>query len=817
MRQKNSDFNGWGHWGTKPGSFVIDEYHLERPWGYIYTTEKMLLRINHNGSGYAQVNPPGGIMLFKQERYEKTPAFMVWFVDDEQNVFSNFFQPNFLGITQKPETYQCTFCPESAEYRMTLNGWAITTRIAIAKDTPSIIMKVQVTNHGAACGLRAIPVWRAHNCKPDLALWDVPELYQSCKFFNNHGTGIMVETRDPDAHVANRKYTVIQTDLPVSDAELRFEKFVGRGSFENPEALFKPDWLIRNDIEYCLEEFRAPDAMGSQLPIAALRSDKITLKSGESLNFTVVLHHLDETDYTRLSAAITPATAMLSDDFWNQNQEKHEVFFRDLMGKFHTVSPDENFNRYINEWLPLQLYWVSKLDRGWPTGMRGTRDAAQDFSGISYLYPDLGRKMLATMFSCQRLDGSFPRQFSTQGPEGKHDLRDYSDSGCWVFELLCDYLNLSGDYAFLNTTFRWLDATEPATVREHAESLLAYYIDSANRGIHGLIKIRAGDWNDSINNAGLQGRGESTMVSCHVVYLLQLAAELLPEGNRYLNEAAVLRNNIRKYALNNAGFLNGVFTDNGEWLFSVQDPDGCERVNSPANSFGIIAGIFEPEELDRVIAKIETLKGPNGYRLFYPPLGRVPIKMAGRLGSGDIAPGNVENGTVYNHGSQGFLIRALATAGYGSMALQVLRYALPYDQTLHPVEKCKTEPYGILNCWSEAPGRECEGEKTFLSGTISTVFRAFYNGLAGFHPKGNGLEITPCLPHEWPELAYTGNYKQYQVNVEVVMLDEAARCGLWLNDIKLNGTFIPDALLKDDSVNKVVLKLQRHSNAEILA
>ncbi len=808
MSLNDIELNGWGRFGTAPGSFSINEYNLERPWGYIYTTEKILLRINHNGAGYAQVNPPGGIMLFKQERYEKIPSFLVWFVDEEENIFSNFFKPNFLGVEKNPENFQCTFQPEAADYHLIQNNWEINTKLSIAKDSPSIIMKVTVINHGAERSLQAVPVWRVHNSKPDLALWDVPELYQSCKFFNNHGTGIMVETRDPDAKITNRKYTVIQTDLPVCAAELRFEKFVGKGSFECPEALLNEAWLLENTVEYRLEDFRSNDAISSQLPVAAMRSGKIVLSQGESISFTVVLHHTGETDVAKLKEAIAPATHMLSDSYQSDNQVTQTVFYRSLMQRFQANTPDEDLNRYINEWLPLQLYWVSKLDRGWPTGMRGTRDAAQDYSGISYLYPDAGRKMLEDVFSCQRLEGSFPRQFSTHGPEGKHDLRDYVDSGCWVFELLCDYLNLSGDNAFWAKSLRWLDSVEPSTVLEHAVRLLKYYISPDNRGPHGLVKIRAGDWNDSINNAGLQGRGESVMVSCHVVHLLRMAAKIMPRGDFYAEEAEMLRTKIRKHALNKSGFLNGVFTDNGEWIFSTLDPDGVERVNSPVNSFGIIAGIFEPKELSHLLAKFESLKGPNGYRLFYPPLGNVPVVMAGRMGSGDLAPGNAENGTVYNHGSQGFLIRALTSAGYGSMALKVLKYALPYDQELHPVEKCKTEPYGVLNCWSEAPGRCCEGERAFLSGTISTVFRAFYNGILGFKPQGNGIEIKPCLPNEWNDVSYSGCYKQYQFSVQISRVKADAETGMWVNGMCCKARFIADSLLTDEQKNVIVLKMK---------
>jgi len=812
MKLHDTKLNNWGRFNEEPGSFTVTEYNLPRPWGYIYTSDDILLRIDHKGCGYAQVKPPSGIMLFKPERYEKLPLFFVWFKEAGKSAFSNFFKPFNGDISASPESFECTFKPEYAEYNLFFNGWKITSKLSISPDSPSIIMQLNVENKESKTReLDINPVWRPHNTKADLALWDVPELYQSCKFFNNHGTGIMVETRDPDAQMSNRKYTVMLTDLPVNGAELRYEEYIGRGSAENPESLSSEKWLIKNNCTFELEDFRSEDAVISQLPIAALQGKKISFKPGEKVEFTVALHHLQETDYTKLAEETENCRKLLSPENWNKTIQAHQQLYNNWMSQFRLKTPDPALNKYVNEWLIMQLYWVSKLDRGWPTGMRGTRDAAQDYSGLSYLKPELGKNMLEEMFACQRSDGSFLRQFSCLGPAGKHDERDYVDSGCWVFELLYDYICLSGDTDFLNKKITWLDSESADTVEIHAKGLLEYYLSDTNRGEHGLVKIKGGDWNDSINNAGLLGIGESVMVSCHFVYLLEIAQDIFSYDSElcksYAKNAAILKADLRKYALNDAGFLNGVFTDNREWIFSNNDPDGAERLNSPVNSFGIIAQIFEPEELVNLFDKFEILKGPNGYRLFYPPLGQKTINMAGRMGTGDLYPGNAENGTVYNHGSQGFLLRALASAGDGDRALNVLQHIFSYDQDLHPVAKCKTEPYGILNCWNEIQGRECEGEKVFLSGTISTVFRGIYNGIMGIHPTLSGLEIAPCLPSIWNQASCRFHYKSSLIEFKISRSSEANAKGLILNGKKISGQFIATELFEPNSINTIELAI----------
>ena len=809
MKLNDIKLNNFGHFNEEPGSFTITEYNLPRPWGYIYTSDDILLRIDHRGCGYVQVDPPSGIMLFKPERYENLPLFFVWLKEAGKSAFSNFFAPCSEDINAVPESYRCTFKPEYAEYDLIFNGWKVTSRISISCSSPTIIMHLSVENRKRETReLNINPIWRPHNTKADLALWDVPELYQSCKFFNNHGTGIMVETRDPDARISNRKYTAMLTDLPVSGVELRYEKYTGRGSAENPEILYRKKWMLENNSIFRLEDFRSGDAVISQVPVAALQGRMIPFKPGEKIEFTVVLHHLRETDITKLSDETENVRNQLSIAIQNKNVQAHRQLYSHWMNQYHLQTPDPALNQYVNEWLTLQLYWVSKLDRGWPTGMRGTRDAAQDYSGISYLKPELGKAILQKMLACQRSDGSFPRQYSCMGPSGKHDERDYVDSGCWVFELIYDYICLSGDVEFLSHKIRWLDSETTDTVEKHSKTLLQYYLNDENRGEHGLVKIKGGDWNDSINNAGLRGIGESVMVSCHLVYLLKVAQDMFSYDRKlcrlYAENAAKLKADLRKHALNKSGFLNGVFTDNRQWLFSDQDQDGAERLNSPVNSFGIIAEIFKPEELPELLNKIEALKGPNGYRLFYPPLGASPIKMAGRMGSGDLYPGNAENGTVYNHGSQGFLLRALTSAENGNLALDVLQHIFSYDQKLHPVTKCKTEPYGILNCWNEIQGRECEGEKVFLSGTISTVFRGIYNGIMGIHPTLMGLEIRPCLPSSWDHASCRFHYRGAIIELKVSNSPKSRKM-LKLNGSEITGNFIAVELFNLNSLNTIEL------------
>ncbi|MCL2641546.1 MAG: hypothetical protein FWD53_11920, partial [Phycisphaerales bacterium] len=303
----------------------------------------------------------------------------------------------------------------------------------------------------------------------------------------------------------------------------------------------------------------------------------------------------------------------------------------------------------------------------------------------------------------------------------------------------------------------------------HLVRLFEYYLEPENIGEHGLCKIREGDWNDSVNAAGLEGRGESVMVTAHAVYCLELMAELLrviadcahrspavADGGlwgvrtRFRRATEMFRTNVLEHALNPEGYFNGIFNDNGYWLFSPNDPDGQHRLNSTPNTFAIIAGIVQGTQRDKLFDILKTLKGPFGYRLFYPPVsGNPPIEKMGRIGQGDKVPGHGENGCPYNHGSHGFLARAAWSAGKGELFYDVMRYLLPYDQEAHPVAVTKTAPFAIVNNYLEALGQEGHGGKPFVTGSTPVAARNAFDGFLGFRPNLRYLVIDPVMPASW--------------------------------------------------------------------
>ena len=799
------DLRGYGHFTPDAATFECTRFHLPASWDYVYANPQALLRIQHHGGGYLQMDPPGGLALFRVERGQTGPSFFTWLIPDGTPgaAFSNFWQPNPQGSAPglEPDEYTCRFAPDAARYHLRHGPWVVDTEIWVPCEGQTLVTTVRVANTGAeARTLTVMPVLKPHVAPFSLAPWDVPHIYQTCAFCHVDGkAAFWIEARNPDGIAAKRVRAALVTDLGPEAFEVSADEFIGKGAWHVPQAAWSGT-LARAipDQGWKYGAATPENSVVGRPPVMAL-ARKVTLAPGQSFEFTQVLGQLAPTTGGELPPVteirklmrLLPAEARAKALTQLQKRYAHLFSLRSM------TTPDAALNRYVNEFLPLQLYWVNLLDRGWPTGMRGTRDAAQDSTGIIPLDADLARRRLIELFATQRADGWFLRQYSTEGRLGTHDYRDYVDSGLWVWELLWEYICYTRDFAILKLKLGWLDGEKPAPVLEHAVRLLQYYLKPANRGEHGLCKIRAGDWNDSVNAAGLEGRGESGMVTCQAILALEQAVELCallgakykdagwkPALQRQFAAAAkTFRAQMLRHALNSAGFFNAVFNDAGKWIFSPKDPDGRSRINGPANSFAVIAGLVTGPERDKLLQLLDTLKGPHGWRLFYPALGHPPIAKLGRIGAGDLAPGLCENGCPYNHGSQGFLGRAAWTAGQGGKLHEILRYMFPYDQQAHPIDVAKTAPYGVVNHWKEAPGLEGAGGETFLSGSISTSIRNCYQGLLGFRPGLQELVIDPCLPAGWEKVsgqvpflgsAYTleiSNPKGVECGVSALRLD----------------------------------------------
>lgn len=798
MELKNLNLSGYGCFeSSSMASFSINRLNLPAPWEYIYQNRKILLKVDQFGPVYAQAYPPSGIILFKREPFQRYSSWLTWLISPEFAAFSNFFRPNLnmAPPSLEPDFVNIRYTPEAAYYTVEQNGICCLTEITIPDDEPSVIIRTTVSNRsGKSIPLTLINTLRPYVNPAQLAPWDKPEWYLKTGLFIEEKVGFLTRLLNMNSEKYNRRSVVLWSDTEnLAGAEISYEKFVGHGTFEFPEAI--ADGKLRlspNEAQYW-GNYGVGNTLYGYPPVNALQYN-YNLQPGESKRLHQTLSLLPEDPSGEFPVLdIAEKTTIYCDDATVDakiagNRNKFEIF--STMRSVET--PDEALNQYVNEWLPLQMDWVASLDRGWPSGMRGARDSANDFTAMIPLNTEWSREIIKNLMSCQRYDGWFPRQYSAAGRKGKHDLRGHVDAGCWVIELLYEYLCYSKDLNLLTEKLQWLDNDSEDTILEHMFRTIAYYLTEENIGEHGLCKIREGDWLDSVNQAGLKGRGETVTVTNQLIiamkYVIAILDKIAETGlvNRdnavtviaiYRGKIDFFSNNLRNHAFNSSGYFNSVFNDSGNWLFSDKDPDGEKRFYGPANWYSIISGVASPDSTSSIFKQLDFLKSPMGYRVYWPPMGHVPIENVGRSGSGDMPAGLWENGNVYNQGSQGFLARALAVAGKGELLYETLLYLLPYDQEKHPVQETMTPPYAVVNCWQQVPGFMHRGGLQSLTGSIAMGLRIVYDWMLGIRPTLSGLVIDPCIPPQFKSVKAHFKYLDKVVDLEINN-PHGRQCGL---------------------------------------
>ena len=735
----------YGYFQEKLGGFTLTEFPKVGNYEYIYKNNEILVKVDQFGVQTCQINPPVGVALVKRERRELNSPVRVYFSVNGKTYH------NFDGFSAKQT--EISFTPEKATYLLNFGEVSVKTELLTPVKGMRFIMRLTFINHTEEdLNLSVLSVVYPYVNELMMAPWDKPEWYTNTKFDKENNT--FLTTRYSVAgKKEERRYFTFVSDLTAQDYELSSERLTeSTNNFSCIPDTFSG--LTAGEV-YAFEQCMASRS-------------SVNLAKNSSYSFSAVFATA-MTEETILQS-IQDSKAYLA----NEKMLEEEKALTEKYEKLFTVrtvnTPDKIFNRFINGFLPLELDWVSALDRGWPTGMRGVRDASNDFQGYFAYDIEECRAIIENIFSKQRSDGWYPRQVPFGGSD-KFDLRQFVDSACFFTEFVYDYLAYSGDYSILEKAYAYYDNSDLVeNGLTHLVKGMEYLLAPENTGEHGLTKSRGGDWLDCLNSAGLKGRGETVMVSCQLVMCLKYVAEILGKlgktgGEKYLTYAETLKATINKVSYNKEGFYNGVFTDNGVWIFSDNDPDGEKRVYAPTNSYAIISGVAEGKE-KLVVEHLETLATDKGYQLFSVPFGKSYLDGIGKMGTGDFQPYFAENASVYNHGSQFFYLRALAEVGDYEKLYKVLNYAMPCNEENHQERDICAAPYAITNCYHLVPSFRGRAGFSFLTGSVAMLERSVYNWTFGVRYTLDGMYIKPCLPKQYENSEITLAYMNSKVTVK---------------------------------------------------
>jgi len=804
----------YGHFNAdeKAAYTLTDGGKLKTPWYYIYSNRKVLLYVDQNGPVKVQYQPPNGILIIKRELGENQSKWQVWVQADELNggvAVSNFGKPDLKN--EKKENVTVKWAPEKAIYTAKYDNAEIRTEIFVPADKATVCMKTTIINtSGKEMDFNVLPSVFPYVNIPQMVAWDLPEWYLSTRIMHKgnmltfHG-----QMKDPEMREDGDRSVTFNVDFD-EDAEIELDmaEFCGAGNF------FSPDKVISGKpLNYKMKEADSLGFGGQQSVYAA--KYKFTLKAGEEKTLTQVMtiqenYHYDENENLL-------EKAYFDNKLYTERVRETKNFYNEIFEKRSIKTQNKLYDNFINYFTPLQMLWVGSLDRGWPSSMRGIRDASQDFMGLMHLDEKWTRETILDMLLHQQTDGWMPRQISTVSRTAPHDMRYYCDGGAFLLELIHEYMTFTRDLSLMNEKVMWLDSDEESTVLEHIARCTQFYLDEKNIGEHGLCKVWYGDWWDPMDKIGMEGRGESVTVTAQMILNLKNLSDmykwLYKKGvadesyhalsESYLAKRELFIENMKKHAFNSCGFFNGYFNDNGKWLLSEKDPDGEKRVYLVSNAWAIISECLPKEMQQKVIDNIEKeCFGRMGYNTNskgFP----VFIDKAGRKGNG-----SSPQAAPYNH-AQSFFARACCVCGDAEKAYKATRYILPIEEKYAPPEKTCAPPYAIANSYSNSDKSLHRAGFQFLSGTVSYVLRIVYNFFFGITFSYDALILKPCIPEKFGDCEVSFKYLDKSFKICCKKTDNADK-KFTLNGIVqstekneksgLETAYFPDDVLEEENI-----------------
>ena len=188
-----------------------------------------------------------------------------------------------------------------------------------------------------------------------------------------------------------------------------------------------------------------------------------------------------------------------------------------------------------------------------------------------------------------------------------------------------------------------------ASVFEHAMIALRGLFH--DRGEHGLCLIGDGDWNDSLNEIALEGKGQSAWLTIATVYAMRVLEEIARaagrtgEADELKQMSAELSDQVNRTAWDGRWYIYAI-NDHGQPVGSDRNTEGKIHLNS--QTWAIFAGVATGERLASVLNVIDNDLDTRWGQVLIHPAYTAYVRGIGKVSGKN--PGMAENGPVYSHG-----------------------------------------------------------------------------------------------------------------------------------------------------------------------
>jgi cellobionic acid phosphorylase len=513
----------------------------------------------------------------------------------------------------------------------------------------------------------------------------------------------------------------------------------------------------------------------------------LTLKPGQSRTIRLVFGPAsDASDARRL------ARQYLRDGAMDRAFEESMAFLQEHCGSVTIETPDRALDHYINHWQSRRSLMLVRTQRHnlAPQG----RNVIQDAMGGVYGDPASSRAWFLRIWTHQHTNGWLPHgmPFAEGVNQVPINSIPHKDINSWGPTALAFYLAETGDFSILDEPIPFADKPgQRASLYEHISMGLQWLL--GDRTKRGLCRLGQGDWNDPLNMAGMNEKGESIWLSEALVVALDTWAEITETLRRDRARAVSMRRTaeqirraINRLAWTGSWYARG-FTDAGKPFGVPANREGQIYLN--AQSWAILSGTADRSRTRACIRSVE--------RKLMTPCG--PMKLAPAFTHMDESigkltqkiPGWNENGSIYCHAAT-FYACALYAARDADRAFDVLRRLLP-DYRNHTLQRANQLPIYIPNFYRG----DAAGSKAGLSshapntGTASWYYRAAIAMLLGVRAELNGLRIDPQLPSHWKRATVRRRWRGADFVIAIRRSRSVRSLSVTLDGVKLKDNLLP--------------------------
>jgi cellobiose phosphorylase len=743
--------NQYGYYTEDNREFVITNPRTPRPWfNYMWNSQYAGL-ISHTGGGFSFLDSPRDNRISRM-RYNCLP----WDRPGRYVMIKDVATGKYWSLSWAPtidlqyDFYECRHGQGYTKITTEINGIRGEITYFVPNDINAEVWRVKLTELSGQA--RDLEVYSFLELLMGNALND-----QINQPNDKHFTDIHFD-QDLQALVATRRYWVLNKgvsvkqpnidwkyqlyfsqSLPISGFDSSLDTFIGRWRSEgNPVAI--ETGVMQNT------EITAGD------PIVALQS-KISLSANSSIDFAVVLEITpkgEKPSLTPLSLNGRGAGGEGLDRQFEQLKQKWDAH----LSCVQVQTPDESFNAMLNVWNQYQAAVTFDMARNsgyYHGGLlfgTGMRDRFQDILGVVMVNPERVRERLIKALNFQFKDGSTLHNYFVLTNTGERT--NHSDTPLWIPFGIVEYLKETADFSILEEVVPYHD-TSSGTVYEHLVRAIDFAI--ANTGERGMPRIFTGDWNDTLDHVGSEGKGETTWGAFFLGYVLQKSLPICEhQGDgqaleKFQNFYEHLRKVTNDICWDGDWYLRA-FRDNGEPIGVSAATQGKIFLN--AQSWAVISELAPKDRADKAMASSrQHLATPFGMQIVAPSFTEIDDTVG--LISRCVA-GKKENGAVFNHASAWFVLASLLN-GDVEFGWEMYQRMMPINSSQATDQKCdrfETEPY-VYPEYVTSPDHETQGQAShsWLTGTAVWMLRIGIDYILGFQPTFDGMIIDPKIPAEW--------------------------------------------------------------------